>query len=183
MSNDVPLLVQFDFEQGTLQFFLAPKVCFLLPLPLLPSFPPSLLLFFPSSLVRLPCSTSLPLVLDPELTPRSPTSRRRNLSHLSIQRGYMLLDCFQIGHLGRPRFLGNIMNQVSIVNLDVTWNLQMRILTSLQAVINDSSFRGCMSRVLGRDVGREARALSDFNSYFVHYKQELVIVISKHPNK
>ncbi|WWC98344.1 proliferating cell nuclear antigen (pcna) [Kwoniella sp. B9012] len=26
MSNDVPLLVQFDFEQGTLQFFLAPKV-------------------------------------------------------------------------------------------------------------------------------------------------------------
>jgi hypothetical protein len=28
MSNDVPLLVQFDFEQGTLQFFLAPKVCF-----------------------------------------------------------------------------------------------------------------------------------------------------------
>ena len=27
MSNDVPLLVQFDFEQGTLQFFLAPKVC------------------------------------------------------------------------------------------------------------------------------------------------------------
>jgi hypothetical protein len=95
----------------------------------------------------------------------------------------MLLDCFQIGHLGRPRFLGNIMNQVSIVNLDVTWNLQMRILTSLQAVINDSSFRGCMSRVLGRDVGREARALSDFNSYFVHYKQELVIVISKHPNK
>jgi hypothetical protein len=29
MSNDVPLLVQFDFEQGTLQFFLAPKVCLL----------------------------------------------------------------------------------------------------------------------------------------------------------
>ncbi|WWC92501.1 proliferating cell nuclear antigen (pcna) [Kwoniella dendrophila CBS 6074] len=28
MSNDVPLLVQFDFEQGTLQFFLAPKVSF-----------------------------------------------------------------------------------------------------------------------------------------------------------
>ena len=27
MSNDVPLLVQFDFEQGSLQFFLAPKVC------------------------------------------------------------------------------------------------------------------------------------------------------------
>lgn len=26
MSNDVPLLVQFDFEQGTLQFFLAPKI-------------------------------------------------------------------------------------------------------------------------------------------------------------
>lgn len=26
MSNDVPLLVQFDFQQGTLQFFLAPKV-------------------------------------------------------------------------------------------------------------------------------------------------------------
>ena len=26
MSNDVPLLVQFDFEQGSLQFFLAPKV-------------------------------------------------------------------------------------------------------------------------------------------------------------
>lgn len=26
MSNDVPLLVQFDFAQGTLQFFLAPKV-------------------------------------------------------------------------------------------------------------------------------------------------------------
>lgn len=26
MSNDVPLLVQFEFEQGTLQFFLAPKV-------------------------------------------------------------------------------------------------------------------------------------------------------------
>lgn len=26
MSNDVPLLVQFDFEQGLLQFFLAPKI-------------------------------------------------------------------------------------------------------------------------------------------------------------
>ncbi|OXG43807.1 proliferating cell nuclear antigen (pcna) [Cryptococcus neoformans] len=26
MSNDVPLLVQFEFEQGTLQFFLAPKI-------------------------------------------------------------------------------------------------------------------------------------------------------------
>lgn len=26
MSNDVPLLVQFEFEQGSLQFFLAPKV-------------------------------------------------------------------------------------------------------------------------------------------------------------
>ncbi|CAD6579047.1 MAG: proliferating cell nuclear antigen [Tremellales sp. Tagirdzhanova-0007] len=26
MSNDVPLLVQFDFEQGSLQFFLAPKI-------------------------------------------------------------------------------------------------------------------------------------------------------------
>ena len=31
MSNDVPLLVQFDFEQGSLQFFLAPKVCLDLP--------------------------------------------------------------------------------------------------------------------------------------------------------
>jgi proliferating cell nuclear antigen len=26
MSKDVPLLVQFEFEQGSLQFFLAPKV-------------------------------------------------------------------------------------------------------------------------------------------------------------
>ena len=31
MSNDVPLLVQFDFEQGSLQFFLAPKVCLVVP--------------------------------------------------------------------------------------------------------------------------------------------------------
>lgn len=30
MSNDVPLLVQFEFEQGTLQFFLAPKASSLL---------------------------------------------------------------------------------------------------------------------------------------------------------
>nr|ODN93869.1 proliferating cell nuclear antigen (pcna) [Cryptococcus depauperatus CBS 7841] len=29
MSNEVPLLVQFEFEQGTLQFFLAPKVSYI----------------------------------------------------------------------------------------------------------------------------------------------------------
>lgn len=128
MSNDVPLLVQFDFEQGTLQFFLAPKVClssFLLP-SFLPSYPSC---FFPLFFLLLHSAFGSPhllsLRLDPELTGRSPTSRRRLFSHLSIWRSCMLLDCFQIGHLGRPRFLGNIMNLVSIV-MRYHWRCTMR---------------------------------------------------------
>jgi hypothetical protein len=59
----------------------------------------------------------------------------------------MLLDCsYGLLNLGRPRFLGNIMNQVSIVMRSTTDEADFLIFTPSRLS------EDVWSRVLGRDV-------------------------------